>query len=174
VNTLGEDDNWYSTLTALIGYLRRQINLVKEMGSKCPKAAMTRWLALGKVLLWFAKHCARVMFYLEEKNPDCKRTVSWWISLHALSCATDEINIRFMYLQYESLLVSQQRAPFDLLIVRLREKFLLRSPLSSTQMASLDDAPKLCKGSFAVLLSDVSDLTIGLGSNVLLCSTVRA
>jgi hypothetical protein len=30
----------------------------------------------------------------------------------------------------------------------------------------LDDAPKLCKGSFAVLLSDVSELIIGLGSNV--------
>jgi hypothetical protein len=33
-------------------------------------------------------------------------------------------------------------------------------------MASLDDAPKLCKGSFAVLLSDVSDLINGLGSSV--------
>jgi hypothetical protein len=33
-------------------------------------------------------------------------------------------------------------------------------------MASLDDAPKLCKGSIAVLLSDVSELIIGLGSNV--------
>jgi hypothetical protein len=33
-------------------------------------------------------------------------------------------------------------------------------------MACLDDAPKLCKGSFAVLLSDVSDLINGLGSSV--------
>jgi hypothetical protein len=71
-----------------------------------------------------------------------------------------------MNLQYESLLVSQQREAVDQFIVRLREKFLLRGPLSSTQMASLDDAPKFCKGSFAVLLSDVSNLINGLGSSV--------
>jgi hypothetical protein len=100
------DENWYSTLAALIGYLRRQINLVNEMESKCPKVAMTLWLSLGKVLPWFAKHRARVILYLDEKNPDCKPTVSWWISLHAQSCATDEINTLFMNLQHESLLVS--------------------------------------------------------------------
>jgi hypothetical protein len=33
-------------------------------------------------------------------------------------------------------------------------------------MSSLDDAPNLCKGTFAVLLSDVSDLINGLGCNV--------
>jgi hypothetical protein len=77
-----------------------------------------------------------------------------------------KINTLFMYLQYESLLVSQQREAFDQFIVRLTEKFLLRGLLSSTQMACLDDAPKLCKGSFALLLSDVSDLINGLGSNV--------
>jgi hypothetical protein len=33
-------------------------------------------------------------------------------------------------------------------------------------MACLDDAPKLCKGSFAVLLPDVSDLINGLGCSV--------
>jgi hypothetical protein len=93
------DENWYSTLTALIGYLRRQINLVNEMGSKCPKVAVTRWVSLGKVLPWLAKHRTRVILYLDEKNPACKPTVFWWISLHALGCATDEINSLFMYLQ---------------------------------------------------------------------------
>jgi hypothetical protein len=50
-----------------------------------------------------------------------------------------------MNLQYESLLVSQQREAFDQFIVRLREKFLLRGPLSSTQMASLDNAPNFAR-----------------------------
>jgi hypothetical protein len=62
--------------------------------------------------------------------------------------------------------LSLRNVSLDQFIVRLREKFLLRGPLSSTQMASLDDAPKLCKGSFAVLLFDVSDLINGLGSSV--------
>jgi hypothetical protein len=33
-------------------------------------------------------------------------------------------------------------------------------------MASLDDEPKLCKGCFAALLSDVSNLINGLGPGV--------
>jgi hypothetical protein len=127
---------------------------------------VTRWLSLGKVLPWFEKHRARVILNLDEKNPNCKPTVSWWISLHALSCVTDEIIILFMYLQYERLLVSQQREAFDQFIVCLRQKFLLRGRLSPTQMASLDGEPKLCKGSFAVLLSDVSNLINGLGPGV--------
>jgi hypothetical protein len=65
-----------------------------------------------------------------------------------------KINSLLIDLQYESLLVSQHREAFDQFIVRLRE------------MACLDDAPKLCKGSFALLLSDVSDLINGLGSSV--------
>jgi hypothetical protein len=68
-----------------------------------------------------------------------------------------------MYLQYERLLVSQHCEAFDQFIVCLRQKFLLRGPLSPTQMASLDDD---CKGSFAVLLSDVSNLINGLGPGV--------
>jgi hypothetical protein len=107
------------------------------MGSKCPDVAVTR----------FEKHRARVIFYLDEKNPDCNSTVSLWISLYARSCVTDEINILFMYLQYERLLLSEQREAFNQFIVCLRQKFLLRGPLSPTQMASLDDEPKLCKGS---------------------------
>jgi hypothetical protein len=82
---------------------------------------MTRWLSLGKVHRWFAKHRARVILCLDEKNPDCKPTVSWWISLHALSGATDENQHYVCVLQYESLLVSQQREAFDQFIVCLRE-----------------------------------------------------
>jgi hypothetical protein len=82
---------------------------------------MTRWLSRGKVLPWIAKHRVRVILYLDENNPDSKPTDSWWISLQARSCATDQINILFLYMQYESLIVSQQREAVDQFIVRLRE-----------------------------------------------------
>jgi hypothetical protein len=68
-----------------------------------------------------------------------------------------------MYLQYERLLISQQREAFDQFLdqflARLREKFLLRGPPPPTEM-------KLCKGSSFAVLSDVSDLINGPGSIV--------
>ena len=38
------DEEFLNYLTALIGYLRRQQNLVSDMRSTCPKVADTRWL----------------------------------------------------------------------------------------------------------------------------------
>jgi hypothetical protein len=79
---------------------------------------MARWLSLGKVLPWLAKRRARVILYLDEKNPDFRPTVSWWISFHALICHTDETTFLFMYLQYKRLLVFQLCKAFDQFIVR--------------------------------------------------------
>ena len=50
------NNDFYSGLTGVIGYLRRQQNLVQRMKAKCPKVANTRWLSLGKVCKWFCKH----------------------------------------------------------------------------------------------------------------------
>lgn len=62
------DHNWYSTLRALIGYLRFQQNLVNEMRSKCSKVGTTRWILLRNVLPWFAKHRVHIIEYLAEKT----------------------------------------------------------------------------------------------------------
>lgn len=61
------DDTFYHTLTALIGYIRRQFNFIA-----------TRWVAraegrddalvIAGVLKWLNHHCARVMAYLDEKT----------------------------------------------------------------------------------------------------------
>jgi hypothetical protein len=61
---------------------------------------------------------------LKKKNPDCKPTLSWWISLPCQKLRTDEINILFIELQYERFLVSHQREAFDQLNVRLRYRNL--------------------------------------------------
>jgi hypothetical protein len=158
------DESWYGTLTALIGYLRRQQNLVHEMRTKCPKVASTRWLSLGKVLPWFARHRVRILQYLEEKSPSCTPSVSWWISLPALRRVLDEVNILFKSLQFSSLLLTQQQASFCNFIVSLREKFSVRGPLSATEMAAWDDTQGCREGEFAVLSSDVLLFIRGLGS----------
>ena len=40
---------FYGNLTAAIGYLRRQQNLVKDMRSQAPKVADTRWESMSHV-----------------------------------------------------------------------------------------------------------------------------
>lgn len=136
------------------------------MSSKCSKVATPRWLSLGNVIRWFERNPAIGIVYLDEKTADYKPTVSWWISLLALSTLFARVDIMPKYLQYAGLLVTHQREAIELFIVHLREKFWLRSPLSSLQNAGLRDASELCKEAFSVLLSDVPNLVNGLGSSV--------
>ena len=69
------NNDFYSGLTGVIGYLRRQQNLVQRMKAKCPKVANTCWLSLGKVCKWFCKHRVQILEYLDEKNPSCKPVI---------------------------------------------------------------------------------------------------
>ena len=158
------DASWYGTLTSLIGYLRRQQNLVNEMRTKCPKVASTRWLSLGKVLPWFARHRVRILQYIEEKNPPCKPSVSWWISLLALRRVTDEVSILFKSLQFGSLLVTQQLQAFGQFVAILREKFSVQGPLSPLQLADWDDEAGVRVGSFVIRSTDATTFMRGLGS----------
>jgi len=69
-NLLKED--FYSNLVSLIGYLRRQQNLIADMKTTCPKVALTHWLSMIKVMSWFKKHRIAVLAYLDEKLPPCR------------------------------------------------------------------------------------------------------
>ena len=67
-------EEFFSTLMALVGYFRRQLNLVEEMNSRCPRVALTRWLSMSKVMRWFRKHRLRLERYLELKKPAFRPT----------------------------------------------------------------------------------------------------
>jgi hypothetical protein len=47
------DEQFYSSLTGLISYLRRQQNLIAEMKTQAPKVADTHWEFMSKVSNWF-------------------------------------------------------------------------------------------------------------------------
>ena len=59
------DKKFVSILTALIGYLRRQQNLINDMGTKCRTLAETRWESMSKVASWFKTHRVVIREYLE-------------------------------------------------------------------------------------------------------------
>ena len=67
-------EEFFSTLIALVGYFRRQLNLVEEMNSTCHRVALTRWLSTSKVMRWFKKHRLRLERYLELKKPAFRPT----------------------------------------------------------------------------------------------------
>lgn len=75
------DEMLIGRLTSLIGRLRRQQALIHEMKATCPRFAGARWLSIGKALKWLVRSRARVMEYLEEKNPPCKPRLMWWVVL---------------------------------------------------------------------------------------------
>ena len=61
------DGEFTKLLTGLIGYLRRQPDLISDIG-KCPTFASTRWLSMPRVTEWLMQHRAKVVEYLEQKN----------------------------------------------------------------------------------------------------------
>jgi hypothetical protein len=82
-------DTFYSRLTALIGQLRRQQNLVSSMNSSCPTVASTRWLSLGGVPRWLCKHQDRIIELLAEKRHAFTPPKSWWVLLHSIEAFID-------------------------------------------------------------------------------------
>jgi hypothetical protein len=87
----------YTKLTALIGHLRRQQNLIVSIRSTCPAVASTRWLSLGRIFRWIAKHRARLFEHFELKNPACKPPLSWWVVLHAVETFVEPVDIYFKF-----------------------------------------------------------------------------
>jgi hypothetical protein len=86
-------------LTTLIGFLRRQYNLISEMRTECPKFSHVRWLSLHGVLKWLCNNRIRVPQYLEGKKIQWVPALSWWLFLHVLNFITEEANKTLKELQ---------------------------------------------------------------------------
>lgn len=53
-------DSCYGTLNNLMTYLRRQTNLISEMGSKCPTVTETSWMSMGIACRWIVSHRSEI------------------------------------------------------------------------------------------------------------------
>lgn len=106
------NETYLSKLYTLIGYLRRQQNLISEMQTTCPKVADTRWLSMYQVVDWLCKNDVRVRKYFSEKQATCDPNEVWWIFLFAIRFVAKEANAVFVSLQGLSTLVEQQHDRF--------------------------------------------------------------
>lgn len=64
-------------LTEVIGFLRRQKILIRDMGGRCPYYITTRWSSLIKVAKWLLTNRVRVSTYMEEKSFGHKPSQTW-------------------------------------------------------------------------------------------------
>jgi hypothetical protein len=130
------DETFYTKLTALIGHLRRQQNLIVSMRSTFPAVASTRWLSLGRVFRWIAKHRARLFEHFELKNPACKPPLSRWVVLHAVETFVEPVDICFKSLQGLTTIFSEQDKLFQSLASSLRALLVMEGPFPPTSLAA--------------------------------------
>ena len=157
---------FFSTLTALIAYLRRQQNLVSEMRSTCPKVALTRWLSMSKNMLWFKKHRIRIFSYLDDKRPACTPTASWWVLCAAVQRFSCEVAITFKLLQGLPTHVAQQRAYLTKLFESLLSHVGGRGPLIQSELELVDEQSHVISGEFVVSHASIREFIHSLGSFV--------
>jgi hypothetical protein len=166
------DETFYSNLTALIGYLRRQQNLIASMRSTCPKVASTRWLSLGRVCSWLSKHRARLFEYFAEKKPSCEPPLSWWAMLLAVEAFMEPVDICFKSLQGLTTIISEQDDLLQSLVSSLRAMLVMEGPLLPTNLIAKrtsGDDNDLLGAELATTRSNVTDFIADLGSFAMNC-----
>jgi len=156
------NDTYLSTLTALIGYLRRQQNLITEMRSTCPKVANTRWLSMFQVADWLCRNGFAVRAHLVEKAAPIEPNIVWWIFLYALREVAREANAVFVSLQGGSTLVQQQNDRLCGLVARLCEISGANGPHSNAELRVISPDDHEINGSFSLSHSATNQYIQGL------------
>ncbi|EGZ27922.1 hypothetical protein PHYSODRAFT_293597 [Phytophthora sojae] len=133
------NETYLTKVTDLIGFLRRQQNLVADMQTTCPKVASTRWLSMYAVA-----------DFLSEKEAECSPNLVWWIFLFALRELACEVNAVFVSLQGMTTLVKQQDDRFGGLVQRLLNISGALGPLDEAAILELDSGKYEIIGSFVI------------------------
>ncbi|KAH9270731.1 hypothetical protein BASA83_007091 [Batrachochytrium salamandrivorans] len=132
------DDDFYSTLTAVIGHLRRQQNLVATMRSTCPKVADTRWVSMDSVSTWLTTNIIALLEHFNTKKPHCTPDKTWWLFLLSVKAFAQESMLVFTSMQGLTTLLSQQRAKLLGLIDTYCRMTNMTGPHSDEELASID------------------------------------
>jgi hypothetical protein len=112
-------------MTEFVAYLRRQSVLISQIRATCPFLQRTRWFSMDTTAKIIMKHRISIRDYVSD--PDRISAASkhmppevWWILVCALRPLTERVAITVVSLQGKTLLVSQQAALIEQLVVDLR------------------------------------------------------
>ena len=89
------NNEFYTTLTSLIVYLRQHFTFISGVGRKCPTVGTTSWLSLVRVLKWLVRYRSKAMNYSDANNPSCRPSVSWCIPSLLMYGVTAEVEVLF-------------------------------------------------------------------------------
>lgn len=133
-------DSFYSTLTSLVAFLRRQQTFTANERSQCPLILDTLWLSMIKVTSWMDTHRLAVRTVLDEKKPSCTPPDSWWILMLLVHEIAGLAAISCKSLQGRSELLCNQHHTLQRLVFELKTKFGVDGSLSLDQRTSIDEA----------------------------------
>jgi len=112
-------------------YLRKQSNLIIDMGETCPKKT-NRWVALGSVLKFHITRASRIIGFLDERFEQAGNaappilTPSWWMQTYVFAPVIAIINKTIVKLQARDLVICHQRELLVLLTKDIRDMFKVR------------------------------------------------
>lgn len=146
--------------TAVTKHLRKQKNLVLSMRSKCPRFVETRWLSMGRLLVWLVLKRVTLQKYFADKQPDCSPPIEWWIVVLSLSPIIALVNKTCRRLQGKTTTVGDQRICFTELHAKLCT--LAKIANGEIQQANQQDAAFSCacvwtRGQYIVRMKNVID-----------------
>ena len=160
-------EQWYSYLTPLIGYLRRQQNIITDMQTQCPLVCDIRWMNMVKVCKWFDFHRVEVMDYLAAKKPAAAPPPMWWLLLAVIQSITDRAAKTSGSLEGHVTLICEQRERINELRRSVCMDVGIIGPLSENQRREMQGAGNVrlsAKNNFAVSIEDTLAFIRGLRS----------
>ena len=144
------DEEFYSTLTGVIGHLRRQQNLITEMRSTCPKVGDTRWVSMDDASGWLTKHVVVLTAHFDAKRPRCTPDKLWWLFLFVIRAFAQESMLVFVSLQGLTTLVSQQKATLLGLIDTYCRMTGMTGPHQEDELQNINQAEAEIAGGFVL------------------------
>lgn len=114
-----DSETFYSNLSVLLAYLRRQQNWVQSVGSRPPRVIETRWLSMGSVTKWIWDHIDEVVALLDDEKPKAAPPDSFWVTLGFVHSISQESLATFRKMQGCKTILSQQ----DVYLQELAETF---------------------------------------------------
>jgi hypothetical protein len=124
-------DQFVNVVMGITGHLRRQQNLISEMGSKCPRFIDTRWLSMGVFLSWIVANRSRLRLYFDEKKPASSPDDKWWIVVFSLHAFVSTFNVCLKKIQGLTTLLCEQKHRIDELSKTLIEEGYVDGPFDA-------------------------------------------
>ena len=137
-----------------------------ELRSQCPKFT-TQWVAVGKISLWMSHNCNALFLHLAEPTQLNNRPPKWWwIVLAGVNSITHHINVSFVVLQLQNLILSQQGVELQHLAGIIQDEVGIEGPFTESQIMLYDESQYAVSKRHAVSYEHLFNFLLDQGSHI--------